>query len=85
MTVQFRVQSVGGKGTVYLNSQKDFRSKDNFAVAVPMKAQTGAWAKIGSDTFVGKTVRATGKVEMTKQGGIQLEVAEEKGLEIVKE
>jgi alkaline phosphatase D len=83
--VQFVVQSVGGKATVYLNSQKDFRAKDNFAIALSMKAQTGAWAKVGADTFLGKTIRATGKVEMTKAGGIQLEITEEKALEIVKE
>ena len=85
LTVQFTVASTGGMTNLYLNSARDFRAKDNFAVALSMKAQTGAWAKIGADTFVGKTIRATGKVEMTKQGGIQLEITEEKALEIVKE
>jgi alkaline phosphatase D len=85
VTVQFAVQSVGGKANLYLNSQKDFRAKDNFAVVLPVKLQTGTWAKAGPDTFVGKTIRATGKVEMTKQGAVQLEITEEKELEIVKE
>ena len=85
VTVQFAVRSVGGKTNLYLNSQKDFRARDNFALVLLMKAQTGAWAKAGPDTFVGKTVRATGKVEMTKQGAVQLEIAAERGLEIVKE
>ncbi|MBN9118407.1 MAG: alkaline phosphatase family protein [Planctomycetes bacterium] len=83
--VQFVVQSVGGKANLYLNSQKDFRAKDNFAIVLPTKLQTGTWAKAGPDTFVGKTVRATGKVETTKQGAVQLEITEEKALEIVKE
>ena len=83
--VQFTVQSVGGKANLYLNSNKDFRAKDNFAVVLPVKLQTGPWAKAGPDTFVGKTIRATGKVEVNKQGSPQLEISEEKGLEIVKE
>lgn len=85
VTVQFAVQSVGGKANLYINSQKDFKSKDNFAVVLPVKQQTGPWAKAGPDTFVGKTIRATGKVEVNKQGSVQLEIADEKSLEIVKE
>jgi hypothetical protein len=50
-----------------------------------MKLQTGAWAKAGPDTFVGKTIRATGTVTVNKQGQAQLELAGEKALELVKE
>ena len=85
VTVQFVVQSVGGKATLYLNSQKDFKAKDNFAVHLPMKLQTGKWEKVGPDTFTGKTIRATGKVEVNKFGQAQLEITEEKSLELVKE
>lgn len=85
VTVQFAVQSTGGKGTLYLNSNKDYKAKGNFAVALPTKAQTGAWAKAGANTFAGQTIRATGKVTVNKYGSVQLDVAEEKGLEIVKE
>jgi alkaline phosphatase D len=85
VTVQFVVQSVGGKANLYLNSQKDFRAKENFAVVLPTKAQTGPWAKAGPDAFVGKAIRATGKVSLTKQGAAQLEIADEKSLEVVKE
>jgi alkaline phosphatase D len=85
VTVQFVVRSVGGRTNLYLNSQKDFRAKDNFAVVIPMKLQTGMWEKVGEDTFVGKTIRATGTVSQTKQGAVQLEITEEKALEIVKE
>ena len=85
VTVQFTVQSVGGKTTLYLNSNKDFRAKDNFAVMLPVKAQTGAWAKAGPTTFVGKTLRATGKVVVNKYGTAQLEITDPKSLELVKE
>jgi hypothetical protein len=85
VTVQFLVQSVGGKANLYLNTQKNFMAKDNFAVVLPVKLQTGPWAKAGADTFVGKTIRATGTVSLNKSGSVQLELAEEKGLEIVKE
>lgn len=83
--VQFAVKSVGGKANLYLNSQTDFRAKDNFAVSLPAKAQTGKWEKVSVDTFLGKTIRVTGKVEVNKFGQAQLEVADEKSLEIVKE
>jgi alkaline phosphatase D len=85
VTVQFAVLSVGGRENVYLNSRRNYRDEDNFAVVIPSKVQTGPWAKAGPDTFVGKTVRATGKVELTKQGALQLQITEEKGLEIIKE
>jgi alkaline phosphatase D len=85
VTVQFAVQSVGGKANLYINSHKDFRAKDNFAVVLPVKLQTGPWAKASADTFVGKTIRVTGKVEVNKQGAVQIEITEEKALEIVKE
>jgi alkaline phosphatase D len=85
VTVQYAVKSVGGKVNLYINSLADFRAKDNFAVVLPMKLQTGAWEKAGPDTFVGKTIRATGTVTVNKQGQAQLELADEKALELVKE
>jgi alkaline phosphatase D len=83
--VQFEVKSIGGKANLYLNSNKDFRAKDNFAVVVPVKAQKGPLAKTDLEKLVGQTVRATGKVEINKQGNATLEIADEKALEIVKE
>ncbi|MCI0702073.1 MAG: alkaline phosphatase family protein, partial [Planctomycetia bacterium] len=50
VTVQFVVQSAGGKANLYLNSRKNFQAKDNFAVILPPKLQVGAWAKVGPDT-----------------------------------
>jgi hypothetical protein len=77
--VQFVVASVGGKTNLYLNSAKDFRAKDNFAVVLPAKVQT---RKVGAETFVGKTVRATGTVRLNKDAP-QLEIADPKDLVIV--
>ena len=85
VTVQFTVQSAAGKANLYLNSQKNFKLMENFAVILPAKAQTGPWAKAGPETFTGKTIRATGTVQVNKFGSAQLEIAEEKALEIVKE
>ncbi len=83
VTVQYVAQSVGGKTNLYLNSDKDFRAKENFAIVLSPKAQVGMWAKAGPDTFVGKTIKATGKVEVNKQGAPQLEITDPKDLEIV--
>ncbi len=82
VTVQYVVQSVGGKTNLYLNSEKDFRAKTNFAVMLGAKVQTGAWEKAGPDTFTGKTIRATGTVKLNKDNP-QLEVLDPKDLEIV--
>ena len=48
VTVQFTVASVGGKANLYLNTEKDFRAKDNFAVVLPPKVQTGKWEKVAT-------------------------------------
>jgi hypothetical protein len=85
VTVQYVVQSVGGKANLYLNSQKNFMAKDNFAIVLPTKLQTGKWEKANAETFVNKTVRATGTIMVNKQGTAQLEITEEKAIEIVKE
>ncbi|MFO0825411.1 MAG: alkaline phosphatase D family protein [Gemmataceae bacterium] len=82
VTVQFTVGSVGGKANLYLNTNKDFRAKDNFAVVLTPKVQTGKWAKANAETFVGKTIRVTGTVKLNTDAP-QLEVADAKDLEIV--
>jgi alkaline phosphatase D len=82
VTVQYVVASTGGQTNLYLNSEKDFRSKDNFAVVLTPKGKTGTWAKATGATFQGKTVRATGTVRLNKDNP-QLEVTDEKQLEVV--
>jgi alkaline phosphatase D len=82
VTVQYAVASAGGQVNTYLNSEKDFRSKDNFAVVLTPKGRTGKWEKATAATFVGQTVRATGTVRLNRDAP-QLEVTDEKQLEIV--
>ena len=82
VTVQFVVASTGGATNLYLNSEKDFRGKDNFAVVLTPKGKTGAWEKATGATFTGKTIRVTGTVKLNKDAP-QLDVTDEKQLEIV--
>jgi serine/threonine protein kinase len=82
VTVQFVVESVGGKVNMYLNSHKDFLDKDNFAVVLTAKMQTGKWEKANLDALVGKTVRATGTVKVNKDL-VQLELSDPKDLEVL--
>ena len=82
VTVQFVVASVGGQANVYLNSDKDFRSKDNFAVVLTPKAKAGKWEKPTAATFVGKTIRATGTIKLNKDAP-QLDITDPAQLEIV--
>jgi alkaline phosphatase D len=82
VTVQFAVGSAGGQMNLYLNTEKDFRAKGNFAIVLTPEARKGKWAKATAETFAGKTVRATGTIKLNKDAP-QLEVADEKDLEIV--
>ncbi|HVL11390.1 MAG TPA: alkaline phosphatase D family protein [Gemmata sp.] len=82
VTVQLVVASVGGQTNLYLNSEKDFRAKGNFTVVLPPAVRKGKWQAANADTFVGKTVRATGTIRLNKDAP-QLEGADEKDLEVV--
>ncbi len=79
VTVQFEVQSAGGKGNIFLNTDKDFRAEGNFTVVLRPTAQTGPWAKAAPNSFVGRTIRATGTIRLYKESP-QLEVTAEKDL-----
>jgi DNA/RNA endonuclease YhcR with UshA esterase domain len=67
---------------LYLNSDKDFKSKDNFAVVLTAKGKTGKWEKTTGDTFKGKTIRVTGTVKLFKDSP-QLDVTDANQLELV--
>lgn len=84
VTVQYAVGSTGGKVVLFLNSEKDFRNKANFAAVLTAKGQTGAWEKATGATFAGKTVRVTGTVKLNKDNP-QIEVTDQKQLELVGE
>lgn len=69
VTVELVVKSVGGKTSVYLNSEDDFKSDKNFTVFVPAKAVEKFKAAKVDDVgahFKGKTVRVTGTVTQFK-------------------
>jgi alkaline phosphatase D len=82
VTVQYTVLSTGGQANLYLNSDKNFRAKENFAVVLTPKAKTGKWEKAAGDTFNGKIIRATGTVKSNKDAP-QIDITDEKQLEIV--
>jgi len=83
VTVQFAVEAGRAVTTrILLNSEKDFKSDKNFTVVVNAKAQTGKFDKATFDTFRGKTIRVKGKLS-TFQGNLQIQVNDEKELEIV--
>ena len=85
VTVQFAVAAgrvVSGGKRILLNSEADFRDKDNFTVVVNEKAMTGKFEKATFDTFIGKTVRAKGKVTAFKDAP-QVQIDDAANLEIV--
>jgi alkaline phosphatase D len=82
VTVQFVVRSVGGKTNLYLNSTTDFRALDNFAVVLTPSAQMGPWSKASAETFLNKTIRATGTVRLNRNSP-QLEVTEARDLQLL--
>ena len=83
VTVQYVVASTGGQANLYLNSTKDFRAKDNFAVVLTPKAKAGKWDKATGATFNGKTIKATGTVVKSTGGSPQVDVTDPAQLEIV--
>lgn len=82
VTVQFTVLSTGGATNVYLNSDKNFRAKENFAVVLTPKAKAGKWEKATGETFNGKVIRATGTVKSFKDAP-QLDITDPAQLEII--
>jgi alkaline phosphatase D len=84
VTVEMRVSSVGGtpEKRIFLNSDRDFRSDENFAVVVLPAALKGRYAKAAGATFLNKVIRVSGTVSKFK-GSVQILVEDEKQLEIV--
>ncbi|MGL6076354.1 MAG: alkaline phosphatase D family protein [Fimbriiglobus sp.] len=85
VTVQYTVK--GGRAVnegkrVLLNSDKDFKAKENFTVVLNAKGMTGKWDKATYDTFKDKVIRAKGKVTLFKDSP-QIQIDEEASLEII--
>ncbi|QEL15447.1 alkaline phosphatase D family protein [Limnoglobus roseus] len=86
VTVQFEVQAArvtADKKRLFLNSETDFRDEKNFTVVLNAKARDGTYKDATGDTFKGKTVRVKGKLS-AYQGKLQIEVDDEKQVEVVK-
>ncbi len=85
VTVQFEVR--GGRMTadkkrLFLNSDADFKSEQNFTVVVNAKARNDKFKDATGDTFRGKIVRVKGKLS-EYQKKLQIEIDDEKQLEVV--
>jgi hypothetical protein len=88
VTVAVDVKSTGGKTARFLNSETDFRAEKNFAVFIPNVA-LAAFKKAGiedpGEYYKGKSIIATGKVEMSQdrpqlrvEGPTQIKVVDAK-------
>lgn len=82
VTVQYVVASTGGQTNLYLNSHRDFRAKDNFAVALTAAGKAGPWANATAATFTGKAIRATGTVQVVG-GNARIEITDPAQLVLV--
>ncbi|HEY8506374.1 MAG TPA: alkaline phosphatase D family protein [Gemmataceae bacterium] len=81
-TVRMAVRSVGKSRDgryVYLNSEPNFRDKANFTVVLVAEGLKAALPDLSPESFLGKTVRATGRVTPSDYGP-RLYVEEAKNL-----
>lgn len=84
--VQFEVNAArltNDKRRLFLNSESDFRDEKNFTVVMNAKSREGIYKDATGDTFKGKVVRVKGKLSKF-QNQIQIEVDDEKQIEVVK-
>jgi WD40 repeat protein/serine/threonine protein kinase/DNA/RNA endonuclease YhcR with UshA esterase domain len=84
LTVEFAVENVGRPNSgnwVFLNSKKDFKSKDNFVVAIRNGAKREEEFGLKQE-LVGKRIRATGTV-VQFQGKTQIVVEKKADFEVL--
>jgi DNA/RNA endonuclease YhcR with UshA esterase domain len=85
VTVEMEVESTGGKGPYFLNSEADFKDTKNFTIFIPKDAvEKFRKAKIDdpSSHFKGKTVRVTGTVSLYREKP-QIKVEDPEQIKIV--
>ena len=75
-------RSVNNGKRILMNSDADFRSKENFTVVLNEKGMTDKHEKATYDTFKDKTIRAKGKVTVYKDSP-QIQIDDAKDLEII--
>jgi alkaline phosphatase D len=85
VTVEMRVVTIGGTTLtrVYLNSERDFRSKTNLAVVLSPKVFVGKYEKANGETFKNKVVRVKGTVSLYKNETTQIMIDDAAAVEIL--
>jgi alkaline phosphatase D len=85
VTLEMRVVSVGGTPAkrVFLNSERDFKSKTNFAVVLNPKFFTGKYEKATGETFKDKIIRVKGTVTLYKDSTAEILVDDAAQVEIL--
>lgn len=87
VVVEFRVLSTGmtkDGSRMFLNSEKNFRDKENLTIVLTKDARKGIWEKATGDTFLNKPIKVTGTVSEFN-GSLQIEIKDEKMIEIIEE
>jgi alkaline phosphatase D len=84
VTLEMKVASVGGspEKRMFLNSKRNFRDEENFAVVLNSKAFAGKWEKATAATFLDQVIRVTGTVATYKKQP-EIIVDDEKQIEII--
>ena len=84
VTVEMEVKSVGkGKGVFFLNSETDYKDKQNFTLFIDKEAaKKFEEAKVDPTTYSGKTVRIHGEVKLFRDRP-EIIVTDPKQLQIV--
>jgi alkaline phosphatase D len=85
VVMEMKVMATGQPKTgtrIFLNSEKDFRSEQNFTVVLNGAAMKGKWEKASGETFKNKVIRVTGTVSKFREAP-QIEVNDEGQLEII--
>lgn len=85
VTVEMRVASVGGTPAkrVFLNSERDFKSKTNLTIVLSPKFFTGKYEKATGETFKNKVVRVKGTVSLYKNEQTEIIIDEATQVEIL--
>ena len=85
VVVEMEVQSTGGNTNRYLNSEKDYRSDDNFTIFIPgavLEKFKDAEIEDPAVYYKGKTIRVTGTVILADEKP-QIKIANPEQIKVV--
>ena len=87
VVVEMRVNSIGGtvEKRLFLNSEKNFRNKTNFAIVLSPKFFKDQFEKATANTFKDKVIRITGTVTLYKDTQSEILVDDPTQIELVEE